>query len=265
MPPKNKLIRGQRKLIDEQKCVEVLREIKGILDEAEVKYWLDLGTLLGAVRDGKFIPWDNDIDLGTMYTESWKIIAQIPEFERRGFTVDMTDNGLGIITEQVPISMIFYWLKEDNAWRLCITVNPKFHKITQYSRRLADRILGRNLASRTKMRYLRMKIAFALIPSFADNTIRKFLFSVFKWLGGKYCAFVIPKSYYEDLDSISFYDMTCSIPSRVHDYLSLYYGENWRIPDQKWAYPQYSAIDYNFDIGKREELSIFKYLKELKK
>lgn len=29
-----------------------------------IKYWLDDGTLLGIIRDGGLIPWDNDVDLG---------------------------------------------------------------------------------------------------------------------------------------------------------------------------------------------------------
>jgi len=52
--------------VDEAKWVETLKEIKHILDDVGVKYWLDFGTLLGAVRDGKFIPWDTDIDLGML-------------------------------------------------------------------------------------------------------------------------------------------------------------------------------------------------------
>ena len=38
-------------LMDEEKWVENLKDIKDILDGAGVKYWLDLGTLLGAIRD----------------------------------------------------------------------------------------------------------------------------------------------------------------------------------------------------------------------
>jgi len=77
--------------MDEEMCVENLKEIKRILDDAGVKYWLDFGTLLGAVRDGKFIPWDTDIDLSTMCTESNKIIRKIPEIEQKGFKADITD------------------------------------------------------------------------------------------------------------------------------------------------------------------------------
>jgi len=252
--------------MDEEKWVENLKDIKDILDGAGVKYWLDLGTLLGAIRDGKFIPWDTDIDIGTMCTETDKLIGTIPEIERKGFKVDITDYGIFILKKPVTISISLYRLKGEKAWKLgYIPETPKFSKFARYLGLLGERILYRSLPSRTKMPYLRQKIAFALIPSFADHQTRKFSFRVHEWLGGKYCAFVIPKSYYENLDSISFYSMAFNIPSHVHDYLSLYYGENWRNPQQNWAYSQYPAIDYNFDIGKREDLSIWGYLKELKK
>ncbi len=268
MPAKNKLIRGQDKLIDEEKCVEVLRDVKQILDEAEVKYWLDFGTLLGAVRDAKFIPWDNPPgDLGIMCAELSKVIAKIPEMEEKGLVVDITDYALYIGKGSVLIHINLYHLKGAKAWMLWTARKPKFHRVTRYFDRfgLGGRILYRNFPGRTKMPYLRQKIGFALIPSFVEHIIRKFSFRVYQWLGGKYCAVVIPKSYYENLDTISFYGMTFNIPSHVHDYLSLYYGENWMNPDPNWTYSQYPAADYNFDIGKREDLSISECLKEAEK
>jgi len=264
MPAKSKLIQGQEKLIDEQRYVEALRDIKHILDGAGVKYWLDFGTLLGAVRDGKFIPWDSDIDLVTMCTESHKIIAKIPEMEQKGFVVEMTDSSISIWKGAVLIDIILFRLKEGSAWRPWSQKRANFYRLTRYLYLLAEAIPYRNLPSRRKKRP-RVKIAFALIPSFADHALRKFSFRLYEWLGGKYCALVVPKSYFENLDSISFYGMTFNVPSHIHDYLSLYYGEYWMNPDPNWAYYQYPALDYSFDMGKREDLSIWRYLQELKK
>jgi len=264
MPAKSKLMRRRDKLVDEKRWVENLGDVKQILDDAGVKYWLDYGTLLGAVRDGKFIPWDNDIDLGAMSTESDKIIAKLPEFEREGFTVDVTDTVICFHRKPVPIIMALCRFKGDSVWRLWTLRTPRLYRVTRYFTELGSRILYRNVPGRTKM-LLREKIAFALIPSFADNIIRKFSFRIFEWLGAKYCALVVPKSYFENLDSISFYGMRLDTPSPVHDYLSLYYGENWRNPDPNWAHSQYPAIDCSFDIGKREELSISECLREREK
>ncbi|GIX93773.1 fukutin-related protein [Caerostris darwini] len=49
-------------------CLEHLRQtaryVFGILEKCEVRYWLEGGSLLGAVRTGDIIPWDYDIDIG---------------------------------------------------------------------------------------------------------------------------------------------------------------------------------------------------------
>jgi len=47
-----------------------------MLDEMEIVYWLDFGTLLGAYRTGEFIPWDGDIDI-TVIDKHNKIIHEI--------------------------------------------------------------------------------------------------------------------------------------------------------------------------------------------
>ena len=59
--------------------LELLTFIDKVCIKYDLEYWLDYGTLLGAVRHGGFIPWDDDVDVGMMRNDFEKIYPILEE------------------------------------------------------------------------------------------------------------------------------------------------------------------------------------------
>lgn len=59
--------------------LEIAKELKRVCDENGIRYFMDSGTLLGAVRHKGFIPWDDDMDFGMMRDEYERFLKIAPE------------------------------------------------------------------------------------------------------------------------------------------------------------------------------------------
>ena len=67
-PPCNngdRLLKYDEKTLKHLQKVQLmmLKDLIKICDDNNITYFLDSGTLLGAIRHGGFIPWDDDIDI----------------------------------------------------------------------------------------------------------------------------------------------------------------------------------------------------------
>lgn len=62
------------------RMLDILIEVDKICKEHNIPYWIDYGTLLGAIRHGGFIPWDDDLDISVLKKDYFRL-AEILERE----------------------------------------------------------------------------------------------------------------------------------------------------------------------------------------
>lgn len=63
-------------------CGKLLGEFDALCNDNNIDYWINFGTLIGAIRHKGFIPWDDDTDLGIM-RDDLERLQEIVRSDRR--------------------------------------------------------------------------------------------------------------------------------------------------------------------------------------
>lgn len=222
-----------------------LKDVKDIFDKGEVRFWLDSGTLLAAVRDGEIFEWEHDVDLGTFEDNSWnKITSVLPELQRRGFTANFTEYKIYKDVFQKNV-----WL---TRWGYTVGVNMYQKKcekalrwITKSGNLLSDGLktiyyllLSQRPDTRSNWNYIMeiIRTCLSFLPSRSRKALSDLMWRLWKRTGARFWIFVAPRHYFEDLDEIEFYEMTFNIPSEVESYLEYRYGGSWETPTTDWSF-----------------------------
>ncbi len=222
----------------ERDFVKDLRDIKHIFDKAKVIFWLDAGTLLGAVRDKKIIPWDNDLDISIMHKNHKKVAKLTPEFKKKRFEVSTDyykDGSLRKLklkrAKNFSIDIVFIKVKNNMAWYY-LKFTERKEKRYKILRKCA--IAARRLITKIFPAYNKSRVG---------KLITKIYFSIYKGTvfskkskHSKMIPYCVPLKFYTKLNKIRFYGMEFNTPNNVGLYLSKRYGKNWKVPKKDWSY-----------------------------
>jgi hypothetical protein len=108
--------------MDTSVAAVLLRETKKIMDGHGVVFFLRQGTCLGAIRDNALIPWDDDIDIGSIegfHGFDERVIEPVADsFRAHGFHVTRSNSGgeiwLGLMKHNIRIDWVCYRVRKQH-------------------------------------------------------------------------------------------------------------------------------------------------------
>lgn len=87
-----------RKIIDPEIAKKNLLDFKKVMDKHGIIFRLWFGTLLGAIREKKFIEYDEDIDVCILEEDRGKVLNSLFDLERLGLKVVRFNEKKGLLS-----------------------------------------------------------------------------------------------------------------------------------------------------------------------
>lgn len=235
------------KPMNESQAISALFLTKKILDELNIEFMLSCGVLLGAVRDGKFIDWDYDIDLGTSekFIQHMEYICE--KFEEAGASTYYSKytNVIAIYYQGITIDLDF-WRDHQNykvmPMRLIENTIGKIIYFIEWvllyspASHANSKNYSKNKVKYPYIRYAACKITDKIFSEKAKINTCILLTKLAKMTGNRRGLVKIPLSVFEHDKTINFYNTEFKIPSDTEKYLETYYGIDWKTPKREWEY-----------------------------
>ncbi|MFS2985212.1 LicD family protein [Bacteroides uniformis] len=219
----------------EQRWLLVLSQVIEVLDKNNLLYFIDTGTLLGAVRDKRFIPWDNDIDLAVIGgdTSTTNLLKVSKLLYALGFYVTLTKKEIAICSRDGVNLGIKLYKKQASHYEACmgkVYRHRLFYSINLY---LSGEVLYKKGFS-FKYKAISLFVKFSQVLKLKLSCIwqMKLLF----WAKYDEKTVIIPFEFVDAIIDYNFYNIIVKVPNKPERYLAYRYGENWKVPKQDYDY-----------------------------
>ena len=264
--------------------LDILNVIDTFCKENGIKYWLDKGTLLGAIRHKGYIPWDDDIDIGmlredyetfrqTFKSDRYKLITVYNEpnmFCPFGKVVD-TDTYLiedNKYLLSVNIDVDIYDNAPDNNIQSVFDNRDKLRRLSSLSKQ-TDKELGtglKGLIKRVRRNYLKSKgqnyYLFAMIKN-ATKYNKKETKLVANFLEYGRCA--VEKEVFDSTVLVPFEGKEYPAPVGYDRLLTAYFGDYMTPPPEEKQITHHNLKAYMRDKTgdfKDSNYFVMSYLRE---
>ena len=209
----------------------LLLETAEFLNDNDVRYWIDFGTLLGVLRDDGVLPWDRDVDFSMLDSEFPKLNAAFAKHGDFNFGSTTMRNAYG---EAAQIEFIDYTLESGLVYMP--SMGPDYFGNSAKIPRVYFSFLNRLYAdiytyceTEDKSGYFLGEGPKSKASRIRDVRTRK---ARPELVTTGWCAQrKNPKKYFDDLESIDFRGVKLKTPSNPKEYLSIRYGPDWETPD----------------------------------
>jgi len=196
--------------------VKLFRVVDVVLKHYDIKYYLDFGTLIGAARNGEFIPWDDDMDIS---------IIDEKDFIKLPMVIHTIEQSFGYFAKCYSFkhSQEVYAASEE------LYVEPRAIEFTDTENNQVAII-------KTNENWIPGQ-GNAIIDIFCKYNYNEELY----WMafGKEYKMAYAPLE--KGFKEIDFYGVKCLIPVAYDEYLSGHYGE-WEIPNKTWDQADSAAM-----------------------
>ncbi len=234
--------------------LEMLEITIGIFEKLGLKYYLVGGTLLGAVRHGGFIPWDDDIDIAMPRADYEIFIKEAQQYYPEGYfvqhlgsepnlsisfckirnsntafmerTIRRLKINKGIFIDIFPLD---YYPDDESERKLVDKKNAYFHTCTgkAYSPLSFKHFIAKLLA-RIKTPFTSYKRAVRQRDAFHKSIPPSSMLANYNGAWG--IRETVPVEWYGEGEVLSFGGVDCRVPIEYDKWLRQVYGDYMKLP-----------------------------------
>ncbi len=235
-------------------ALDILVEFDAICIKHNIKYILSCGTLLGAIRHGGFIPWDDDVDVEMEHIEYKRLMKVLEGELSNNHEIHSHADDINYINTFIKIRHKEKTIKETHrANRLfnkqgiyidIFVVEKSSWAAFKLSKELMGTLVRRPLFHKDLPKW-RIKMAWGFLHNFIFPMFR--ILDIFvpvklRYSLGSNFNETKKKRYYDDIIRVNFEGKMFNAPRDYEDYLTSHYGDYMDIPDERCSHSDISSL-----------------------